>query len=415
MNIYATEARTIIRSSYLFGRKPVYTFSDVYDAAQVRTLIYVCGSNASIEEERKEQQRNLEADVVQFTRDWGDLRQRIARIENMCKAPPADGPSAGEQEEDEAGEVTAQAQETKDLRTQLQNLVRASDKIRADLEKIRHGWMSMPTGKFDKHGMPKMKLVRTFQRMPDDEVYDSTLKVEMDMEAFKRVIKSSASDAVVLRDFHKEDASAALADAQSDEGQDQDQVMAEPVDAGQGARLVDMLGLEQFDNDAEAMDAMLEQFEEQVRERMARNMDDEPKQHERDYECLICGDDTNTGVLCAEEHFMCLACFSNYLDAEAFNIAGLRKNHGCVACPSWVAGCNAPAFTASDIDKYVTEPIREKLEDLRKRVEDIEATLGAHGSVQYLADPVRDGPDYIRKLKEQIEAEIMIMRCPKCR
>ncbi len=342
---------------------------------------------------------------MQFTRDWTELRHRIANMEAMFKPE--------EEEEDADEQAEAHVQETKSLRSQLRSLVQASEKIRADLDKMKRGWMNVPTGKYDKHDMPKMKMVRTFERMPDEEVYDNTLKIEMDMEAFKGIVKHAAADATVLRDFHKHKPLDEIPDAPEEEQSAGAQV--QQAQAAESGRLVDLLGLDSFENDAEAMDEMLQQFEKQVQERMARHQDAEAKKHDKEYECVICTDMSDTGVLCEEDHFMCLGCLSNYLDSESFNIANLRRNCGSVACPNWnVTGCKSAPFDADRIDEYITEPIRDKLDELKRRVIDVEDALSRHAN-RVSADPIKDGANYIRRLREEVEEDIMVMRCPKCR
>ncbi len=361
-------------------------------------------SSESIEEERRIQQRELEQDVVQFTRDWTETRHALARMENMYKDAQEQGSARAYLKELRAAIM--------EERAQLRYLVQASESVRKDLAKVRQGYIGVPTTGVDKYGMKKIKIkmVSTFERTLDEEVYDSTYKIEQKMDALKCIIQAAAADAVALEPFHQVD----LTEMRGDKLPDDTQTMIEGV--AKGWTLVDLLGLDPDSNDEVTKEAVMQLFERQVQQRAARHTCRPPKKHDKKYTCVVCMDMSDTGVLCDEQHFMCLACFSNYLDAEALNFASLRKRQGAVPCPNWsVTNCQSRPLDVHRIDEFVTDAIRKKAAEIKKRAEDVEAELKAYAGARSREGTSGDLNSLVRSLREEIEEDIMVLRCPRCR
>lgn len=224
----------------------------------------------------------------------------------------------------------------KNLGTLTKNIYR----LFSDKHKLEGGWLSLPMpGKMShKDSSPKKTMVRMWDILPDEAIFKIIWGEEESRIKFDEIIRASAVDALLLKDFHTD------------------------------------MGRRGWGEEKSA------QLRERFEKALAQSFDDLEKvpmigKKISSFPCSICGNKSSagskssgsTGVKCQEDHFVCSNCYlSLYMDTSDLSIKDAHQHHlqNCIET-GLVECCASSCFASFNIlqPKQLKFPLYWKIKD----------------------------------------------------
>jgi hypothetical protein len=126
--------------------------------------------------------------------------------------------------------------------------------------------------------------------------------------------------------------------------------------------------------------------------------------------CSICLDSKSKGLSCEANHFICVDCFSPYVESICDDMGKLKDNKFEVACP--VPNCTSPHWNSFHIRTILEGKALEKyIDTLIKACSQADAAPAVNTSAAVAAGP---DSDKIKATAAMI-VDSLSMKCPKCK